>query len=526
MTFRDLEIIAPILEAVKAEGYTRPTPIQEQAIPILLKGKDLLGVAQTGTGKTAAFAIPILQHLYLERQQNRAARGIRALIVTPTRELAIQIADSFTAYGRHTGIRNTVVFGGVKQGAQTNALEKGIEVLVATPGRLLDLMNQGYISLDTIGFFVLDEADRMLDMGFIHDIKKIIAQLPLRRQSLFFSATMPPDIVDLSRKILGNPEKVTVKPEQTTAERVEQSVYFVSKAGKPKLLTYLINQKPGASVLVFSRTKHGADKIVKMLKKAGIDAAAIHGNKSQGARQQALGNFKNGNSLVLVATDIAARGIDIEELQLVVNYDLPNIPETYIHRIGRTARAGLGGTAVSFCDMEEKPYLRDIQKLINQTIPVVADHPFTGDQGEVPADEWDRPREFQQSRNRGSRSDQVSPGRAARQTPARQLQFDEKQPEPVRQESVSGSRDSSPSRTSSRREAQLKNKTVTADYKQQSSPSFRENRKLPSRSSHESRESQQARNQNPQPPRYRWSPVQARPAHGGKPGPVGGKKSR
>ena len=492
MTFKDLEIIAPILEAVKAEGYTQPTPIQEQAIPILLKGKDLLGVAQTGTGKTAAFAIPILQHLYMERQKNRAARGIRALIVTPTRELAIQIAESFSAYGRHTGIRNTVIFGGVKQGAQTNALEKGIEVLVATPGRLLDLMNQGYVSLDTIGFFVLDEADRMLDMGFIHDIKKIISQLPARRQSLFFSATMPPDIVDLSRKILGNPEKVTVKPEQTTAERVEQSVYFVSKPGKPKLLTYLISQKPGASVLVFSRTKHGADKIVKMLKKSGIDAAAIHGNKSQGARQLALGNFKSGDSNVLVATDIAARGIDIEELLLVVNYDLPNIPETYVHRIGRTARAGAGGTAISFCDVEEKPYLRDIQKLINQTIPVVVDHPFTGDQGEEEADEWDRPRESNQSRNRVGRNDRSSTGRAPRQSPNREP-GNERQPQ------------SRPQSSSSSREP-------------------RESGKIPDQTSRSSVVSGEGVHSGTRPQRAvqgrpspnRWSPVSARPANPGR----------
>lgn len=492
MTFKDLEIIAPILEAVKAEGYTQPTPIQEQAIPILLQGKDLLGVAQTGTGKTAAFAIPILQHLYLERQQNRAARGIRALIVTPTRELAIQIGESFSAYGRHTGIRNTVIFGGVKQGAQTNALEKGIEVLVATPGRLLDLMNQGYVSLDTIGFFVLDEADRMLDMGFIHDIKKIIAQLPVRRQSLFFSATMPPDIVDLSRKILGNPEKVTVKPEQTTAERVEQSVYFVSKPGKPKLLTYLISQKPGASVLVFSRTKHGADKIVKMLKKAGIDAAAIHGNKSQGARQLALGNFKSGDSNVLVATDIAARGIDIEELQLVVNYDLPNIPETYVHRIGRTARAGAGGTAISFCDVEEKLYLRDIQKLINQTISVVVDHPFTGDQGEEEADEWDRPRESGQFRNRGGRNDRSSSGRAPRQSPT-QESGNERKPQSRPQ--------SSPSSRESRESGKSLNQTSRSSV-------------VSGEGTHSGTRPQRAVPGRPSP--NRWTPVSARPANPGR----------
>jgi ATP-dependent RNA helicase RhlE len=376
MTFRNSGIIEPILEALQAEGYTQPTPIQELAIPILLKGKDLLGCAQTGTGKTAAFAIPILQHLYLEKQRNGRPKKTRALIVTPTRELAIQIGESFTSYGKFTGINNTVIYGGVKQGAQVQALEKGVEVLVATPGRLLDLMSQGYISLDDIGYFVLDEADRMLDMGFIHDIRKIIAKLPVKRQSLFFSATLPPDIVELSRKILGNPEKVTVKPEQTTAEKVEQSVIFVGKSDKPGMLIHLLEKDSYASVLVFSRTKHGADKIVRLLQKAGIDAHAIHGNKSQAARQLALNNFKSGVTGVLVATDIAARGIDIEELQLVVNYDLPNIPETYIHRIGRTARAGMGGQAISFCDGEEKEYLRDIQKLINQAIPVLQDHSF------------------------------------------------------------------------------------------------------------------------------------------------------
>lgn len=384
MSFRNLGIIDPILDALQAEGYTRPTPIQEQAIPLLLRGSDLLGCAQTGTGKTAAFAIPILQRLHAEKQGGRSFRTIRALVVTPTRELAIQIGESFSVYGRHTGIKNTVVFGGVKQGAQTDALGRGVEVLVATPGRLLDLMDQGFISLDDIGYFVLDEADRMLDMGFIHDIRKIIARLPLRRQSLFFSATLPPDIVELSRKILGNPEKVSVKPELTTAERIDQSVYFVSKQNKPALLVHLLKARPESSVLVFSRTKHGADKIVRILRKSGIEGGAIHGNKSQGARQQALGSFKNGDTLVLVATDIAARGLDIEELSLVVNYDLPNVPETYVHRIGRTGRAGAGGTALSFCSEEEKPYLADIQKLIRQTIPAEENHPYAGEGDSLP----------------------------------------------------------------------------------------------------------------------------------------------
>ena len=376
MNFKDLEIIEPILQALKAEGYTHPTPIQEQSIPILLRGKDLLGCAQTGTGKTAAFAIPILQHLYLDRRQNGGPRKIRALIVTPTRELAIQISDSFTVYGKYTGIKNTVIFGGVKQGPQTQALSRGIDILVATPGRLLDLMDQGFVTLKDVKYSVLDEADRMLDMGFINDIRKIIAKLPAKRQSLFFSATMPPTIINLSRKILGNPEKVSVKPEQATAEKVEQAVYFVSKKAKSKLLVHLLKTEPVGSVLIFSRTKHGANKIVKLLGKADISADAIHSNKSQGARQRALGNFKSGLTNVLVATDIAARGIDVEELSLVINYDLPNIPETYVHRIGRTGRASASGIALSFCDAEEKPYLRDIQKLIDQEIPVVDGHPF------------------------------------------------------------------------------------------------------------------------------------------------------
>ncbi|MBN1926937.1 MAG: DEAD/DEAH box helicase [Prolixibacteraceae bacterium] len=383
MTFKQLGIISPILKALEAEGYTHPTPIQEQAIPILLGGKDLLGCAQTGTGKTAAFAIPILQQLFLAREQNSGRRKIKVLVVTPTRELAIQIADSFTTYGRFTGITNTVVFGGVKQGAQTNALRAGVDVLIATPGRLLDLIGQGYISLKDVEYSVLDEADRMLDMGFINDIRKIIAKLPEKRQSLFFSATMPPEIVRLSREILGNPEKVSVTPEQTTAEKVEQTLYYVSKKSKPKLLVHLLNPIANDSVLIFSRTKYGADKIAKFLGKASIKAEVIHGNKSQGARQRALGNFKSGKSNVLVATDIAARGIDIEELSLVVNFDLPNIPETYVHRIGRTGRAGLSGVAISFCDTEERPFLRDIQKLIEQKIEVIEEHPFLVDEIEA-----------------------------------------------------------------------------------------------------------------------------------------------
>ena len=377
MTFKELGLAEPILKALEAEGYTNPTPIQEQSIPILLKGKDLLGVAQTGTGKTAAFGIPILHQLYEGISLSQTKRKVKALIVTPTRELAIQIGESFTAYGKHTGLRNTVIFGGVKQGKQVNALKGGVDILIATPGRLLDLMNQGFISFRDLEHVVLDEADQMLDMGFIHDIKKIIAKLPPKRQSLFFSATMPKDIVELSKKMLGDFERVTIKPEQATAEKVEQGVYFVSKSNKPKLLIHLLQQQPNESVLVFSRTKHGANKIVKKLGQADIRSAAIHGNKSQTARQKALNDFKDGKLKVLVATDIAARGIDVEELSLVVNYDLPNVSETYVHRIGRTGRANASGIALSFCDRDEKPYLRDIEKLIKQDVPRMPEHQFT-----------------------------------------------------------------------------------------------------------------------------------------------------
>lgn len=399
MNFKELGIIDPILKALEAEGYTTPTPIQKQSIPILLRRKDLLGCAQTGTGKTAAFAVPILQHLYLDRKPENGQRKIRALIVTPTRELAIQIADSFSTYGKFTGLKNSVIFGGVGQDAQTKALRHGVDILVATPGRLLDLIGQGFITLKDIKYFVLDEADHMLDMGFIHDIRKIIAKLPTERQSLFFSATMPADIVALSQKILGNPEKVTVKPEQTTAEKVEQAVYFVGRNEKTKLLVHLLKTEQKGSTLVFSRTKHGADKIVKLLAKSSIKAEAIHGNKSQGARQRALGNFKSGLTNVLVATDIAARGIDVEELSLVINYDIPNIPETYVHRIGRTGRADASGIALSFCEPEEKAYLRDIQKLIEQKIPVVAEHPFLNGSVEDAPEKPVIPQRMQQSRS-------------------------------------------------------------------------------------------------------------------------------
>lgn len=380
MTFKDLGLIDPILKALTDKGYTHPTPIQQQAIPILLKGKDLLGSAQTGTGKTAAFTIPILQQIYNGIGAKKGGRKLKALIVTPTRELAIQIDDNVTEYSKYTGIKSTVIFGGVKQASQVLAMRKGVDVLTATPGRLLDLVKQGFIDLGSIEYLVLDEADQMLDMGFIHDIKKILKLVPHKRQSLFFSATMPREIVDLSKLILGDFEKVTIAPEKPTAERVDQAVYFVGKRNKANLLKFIIETEKPQSLLVFSRTKHGANKIVKVLDKAGIQSAAIHGNKSQGARQKALNDFKDGKLHVLVATDIAARGIDVSELELVIQYDLPNVPETYVHRIGRTGRAKASGIAISFCATDERPYLKDIEKLIKQKVHVIAEHPFLSDE--------------------------------------------------------------------------------------------------------------------------------------------------
>lgn len=377
MQFSDLSLIDPILKALTEEGYSTPTPIQQQAIPILLNQRDLLGCAQTGTGKTAAFAIPILQLLSEDKYKNpRAPRRIKALILTPTRELAIQIDDSFKAYGRHLDLRHTVIFGGVSQHGQVNTLKSGIDILTATPGRLLDLMSQGLVSLRDIQFFVLDEADRMLDMGFIHDVKKVIARLPERRQSLFFSATMPPDVAKLADTILNKPAKVEVTPVSSTADTIQQAVYFVDKENKRKLLVQILNDEQIESALVFARTKHGADKVAKDLMKAGIQAEAIHGNKSQNARQRALSNFKSRQTRVLVATDIAARGIDVDELSHVINYELPNVPETYVHRIGRTGRAGNNGIALSFCDAEETAFLKDIHKLIGKQVPVINDHPY------------------------------------------------------------------------------------------------------------------------------------------------------
>jgi ATP-dependent RNA helicase RhlE len=375
MNFESLNIIEPILRSLKEEGYSIPTPIQEQAIPIVMQGTDLIGCAQTGTGKTAAFAVPILQLLSKNKAFDRKKK-IRSLIVTPTRELAIQIEESFKAYGRYTGLTCTVVFGGVNQNPQTNALRNGVDILIATPGRLLDLMNQGFISLKDVEIFVLDEADRMLDMGFIHDVRKLLAALPQKRQSLFFSATMPPEIVRLAGSIVYKPVKVEVTPSASTVDIVNQFVYFIDRGNKNSLLLELLKDEKIKTALVFTRTKFGADKVVRVLKKKNITAEAIHGNKAQNARQKALSGFKAQTTRVLVATDIAARGIDVDDLEYVINFEIPNISETYVHRIGRTGRAGAKGTAISFCDAEEKEYLRDIEKLITKKIQVINDHPF------------------------------------------------------------------------------------------------------------------------------------------------------
>jgi ATP-dependent RNA helicase RhlE len=376
MSFEKLNLIKPIQKALASEGYTVPTPIQLQAIPVVLERRDLLGCAQTGTGKTAAFAAPILQILYNEKSRWNTKNNITALIITPTRELAVQIGESFSVYGKHTGLKNLVIYGGVSQKNQTDKLRDGVDILVATPGRLLDLMNQHYISLKNVKIFVLDEADRMLDMGFIIDVKKIISRLPVKRQSLFFSATMPPEIVTLARTILTDPVKIVVTPESPTVEAIKQSVYFVSKYNKKNLLLHLLKDKSIDSALVFTRTKHGADNVARFLIKAKIHTEVIHGNKTQNARQRALNNFKSKRTRVLVATDIAARGIDIDELSHVINYEIPEMSETYIHRIGRTGRAGLSGTAISFCDSEEKEFLKDINKLIKIPIPVIENHPY------------------------------------------------------------------------------------------------------------------------------------------------------
>ena len=371
MLFKDLRLIEPILKALEEEGYETPTQIQQKSILPILDRRDILGCAQTGTGKTAAFTIPILQLMNEHRStQSKRIRTIDCLILTPTRELAIQIGESIAAYGRHLSIKHHVIFGGVSQHSQVNAIRNGVDILVATPGRLLDLMQQGHISLSNIKFFVLDEADRMLDMGFIHDVKKVIAKLPAKRQSLFFSATMPAEIKQLSDVLLKDPVKVEVTPVSSTAEIIQQGVYFVEKHDKQQLLVDILQDQSIESLLVFTQMKHAADKLSKKLISCGISAAAIHGNKSQNARQAALENFKSKKIRVLVATDIAARGIDIDQLSHVLNFELPNVPETYVHRIGRTGRAGASGIALSFCCREERAYLRDIERLIKKSVPV------------------------------------------------------------------------------------------------------------------------------------------------------------
>ena len=377
-------LISPILKALQDEGYTVPTPIQAQAIPEILSGSDLLGCAQTGTGKTAAFAIPILQlleqHRLEEYKNGTKNNGIKVLILTPTRELAIQIGESFVAYGKHLRNKHAVIFGGVNQFSQVQTLQRGTDIVIATPGRLLDLMTQGYVNLNGLTTFVLDEADRMLDMGFVHDVKRIITKIPAKRQTLFFSATMPNDIQQLANSILTNPAIVQVSPVSSTADTIQQKLFYVDKNNKKDLLFHLLKDPAINSALVFTRTKHGANKVAEHLVRMGIETQAIHGNKSQNARQEALNNFKSGRNRVLVATDIASRGIDIDELSHVINFELPNIPETYVHRIGRTGRAGFNGIAFSFCDPEEKEFLRDIHKVIGKQIPVDKDHPYAMDE--------------------------------------------------------------------------------------------------------------------------------------------------
>ncbi|PKP15984.1 MAG: RNA helicase [Bacteroidetes bacterium HGW-Bacteroidetes-23] len=376
MTFQDLNLLPNIQHALSDEGYTTPTPIQQQAIPVILEGNDLVGCAQTGTGKTAAFAIPILNLLHRIVGSAQKRKNIRALVVTPTRELAIQIGESFETYGRYTNIRQLTIFGGVSQVPQVDQLKKGVDVLIVTPGRLLDLHKQGFIDLDHLHTLVLDEADQMLDMGFINDVKKIIKLTPDNRQTLLFSATMPIAIRELADSFLTKPKYVSVTPISSTAETVEQHIYFVNKEDKRKLLYHLIRNEGLKQLLVFSRTKHGADNVVKALKKNGVNAEAIHGDKSQSARQRVLEAFKKNEISVLVATDIAARGIDIESLPYVLNFDLPNIPETYVHRIGRTGRAGNGGISISFCGKDEEVYWKDIQKLVKVNVKTIKDHPY------------------------------------------------------------------------------------------------------------------------------------------------------
>ena len=375
MQFDDLQLDKPLLRAVKAEGHSKPTPIQEKAIPHVLSNRDVIGCARTGTGKTAAFALPILQNLGTKSH----TRYIRVLVLSPTRELATQIGENFKSYARHTPLKQTVIFGGVGQHPQVQAIKKGVDILVATPGRLLDLMNQGIVKLNRVEIFVLDEADRMLDMGFIHDMKRVIKQLPKKRQTLLFSATMPQAIQDFADTILIDPVRVEVNPQSSTAEKIDQSIFLVENNNKRNLLKHLLQNPELERVLVFMRTKHRANNLAKQLSRGRMKAEAIHGNKSQTARTRALQNFKDGKTRVLVATDIAARGLDIDDVTHVVNYDLPNIPESYVHRIGRTARAQASGIAYSFVSVDERAYLKDIEKLIGERIPIVEAHPFVSD---------------------------------------------------------------------------------------------------------------------------------------------------
>ena len=396
MRFEELNLNTLLTKAIKELNYSSPTSIQEKAIPIILKKNDVLGSAQTGTGKTAAFALPILHHL-INEGNNHDKKKIKTLVITPTRELAIQIAENFTLYAKYSNIKTTVIFGGVKQGSQTDALNKGVDILVATPGRLLDLMGQGYISLKDISYFILDEADRMLDMGFINDIKKVLEKLPKERQSLFFSATMPKNIIDLSNKILKSPQKIVAHQNSTTAETIQQYIYYTNKSTKKDLLFHILKNKDIKQILIFSRTKHGADRIVRTLKKQNINSAAIHGDKSQSQRQRTLKEFKENKLRVLVATDIAARGIDIDQLNYVLNYDIPNEAETYVHRIGRCGRAGNKGISISICEPEENTYVKDIEKLISKKIDIINDNPFK--QTEKPMNNQQR-KEFEKEKNR------------------------------------------------------------------------------------------------------------------------------
>ena len=409
MTFNDLELTEPLQKAVHQVGYKTPTPIQQQSIPAILAGRDILGSAQTGTGKTAAFSIPTIQLLSENIQPLNQKAIIKSLILSPTRELAIQIGESLSDYGRFSRLKHLVIFGGVPQHSQVQALRNGVDILVATPGRLLDLMDQGYISLSKIEIFTLDEADRMLDMGFVHDVKKVIKKIPVKRQTLFFSATMPDSIMALANSILTNPLKVEIKPVTTTAELITQELYYIDKTNKKNLLSDLLKLSDADRVLVFTRTKHGANKVVKDLIKVGIKAEAIHGNKTQNARQKALKNFKDKTTRVLVATDIAARGIDIDELALVINYEIPNISETYVHRIGRTGRAGASGKAISFSDYEEKAFIRDIQKLMDLKIPVIENHSYPMEYFEIPEK---KPQQGRPSRNQSKKPVSKKPNTA------------------------------------------------------------------------------------------------------------------